>query len=149
MKKKTAMILLAVVLIAAIAVATVVWNHFRTVVLGEKYPFMAKGTISVQVEAWPLKTDMPAISGEGFLNILRDARVVKGTRTRAGADEGLILHLFDEGVSYSVEVGQDGSVTVARTDDLESTRTFWKDRDGDLFDKLYDCYLKNGGMEIQ
>lgn len=148
MKKQTAVILLLAVVLIAVAVAAVVWTYSRTVVLGEKYPFMDRETVSVQVEAWPLKTDTPAIAGGEFLGILRDARVTKGIKTNQGPDVGLLLHLFDEGTSYSVEVGRDGFISVARTDDLEGTRTYWKDKDGGLFDKLYQCYLENGGEEL-
>lgn len=126
--KKIAVIILLAVVLTAVAVAAVVWTYSQTVVLGEKYPFMDQETVSVQVKAWSLKTDTPAIAGGDFLGILRDARVVKGAKTRQAPDVGLLLHLFDEGISYSVEVGRDGFVSVARTDDLESTRTYWRTR---------------------
>lgn len=148
MKKKAVILLLAVVLIAA-AVAAVVWTYSRTVVLGEEYPFLTRGRLNENVIlAWSEeKYNMSAVMGD-FAPILRDARVTKGIKTNQGPDVGLLLHLFDEGTSYSVEVGRDGFVSVARIGDLEGTRTYWKDKDGGLFDKLYQCYLENGGEEL-
>lgn len=150
MKKKGVILLLAVVLIA-VAVAAVVWTYSRTVVLGEEYPFLTRGRLNENVIlAWSEeKYNMSAVMGD-FAPILRDARVTKGIKTNQGPDVGLLLRLRDnegDNTVYSIEVGQDGTVTVTSLD-TGGGRTFWKDKDGGLFDKLYQCYLENGGEEL-
>ena len=162
MKKKTAAVLLTMVLFVTAAMATsfTVWYLRRPLRLVSQCPALARHerAVAIRVTVWPTQTDTSVPMGTDFQHILRDARVTKGVKTDQGPDVGMLIHVKDYlgnvndypgEVTYSIEVGQDGFVSVARTDDLEGTRTYWKDKDGDLFDKLYQCYLQNGGEEIQ
>lgn len=162
MTRKKVAVLLAMVLFAAAAVVTsiVVWSLRRPLRLVNLCPSLASSElfVGVQATAWPTQTETSVDMGTDFQYILRDAWVTKGVKTDQGPDVGMLIHVKDYlgdangypgEVTYSIEVGQDGFVSVARTDDLEGTRTYWKDKDGDLFDKLYQCYLQNGGEEIQ
>lgn len=152
MKKKTALILLAVVLAVAALVAGVVWSYSRTVVLGEEYPFLTRGRLNENVVlAWSgEKVSTLGVMGD-FAPLLRDVQVTKGTKTRQGPDVGLLLRLRDnegDNTVYGIEVGQDGTITVTSLA-TGGGRTFWKDKDGGLFDKLYQCYLENGGEPLR
>lgn len=166
MKKQTVVSVLVVVLaITSILISEVTVFRNRTYRLVSQCPALAgyEMVVAIRVTVWPTQTDTSVAMGTDFQHILRDARVTKGVKTDQGPDVGMLIHVTDYlgnvndylengsdhlEVTYSIEVGQDGSVTVARTDDLEGTRTYWKDKDGDLFDKLYQCYLENGGEEI-
>lgn len=153
MKKQTVVSVLVVVLaITSILISEVTAFRNRTYRLVSQCPALAgyEMAVAIRVTVWPTQTDTSVAMGADFQHILRDARVTKGVKTDQGPDVGMLIHVKDYPgeVTYSIEVGQDGFVSVARTDDLEGTRTYWKDRDGGLFDKLYQCYLQNGGEEI-
>lgn len=130
------------VLLAVIVVFLCQMKWKKDVLLSERYPILAKRSLSIQVMLWPEGAGMVTVSDEKFQHILMEARVTKRAKTQIASDEGLLIHLFDDETqtTYSVEVGKDRSISVARTDDLRGTRTFWTDCTGDLFSRLYVCY---------
>lgn len=153
MKKQTVVSILVVVLaITSFLISGVTAFRNRTHRLVSQCPALAgyEKAVAIRVTVWPTQTDTSVAMDTDFQHILRDARVTKGVKTDQGPDVGMLIHVkvYQGQVTYSIEVGQDGFVSVARTDDLEGTRTYWKDKDGNLFDKLYQCYLANGGEEL-
>lgn len=52
--------------------------------------------------------------------------------------ETVSLHLAAEETTLSVEIGQDGCITIAEPDNPEKTRTFWRAENADLYQTLLD-----------
>ena len=140
------------VLCAGIAAAVVFWRWNREIPLAGKYPAVADGQYLAAI-MWageaPESIDS-AVSNKEFQQILGSARVKKGARTQAAPDVEFFIRLYDHEsqIAYSVEVGKDRSISVARLDDLEQSRTYWTDCEGDVFAKLYACHLQHGGAAI-
>lgn len=148
MKRRSIVGSLAVLLVG-IAVLTVFLCQEKESLLSEKYPFLSDEAVAIYVVAWPGNGNEVAVEDEEFQHILMDARVTKRAKSPIASDEGLLIHLSDPEahVTYSVEVGKDCSISVARLEDLAGSRTYWTDCNGDLFPKLYECYLKHGRIQ--
>ena len=142
-----------IVLIAGIVTALVLWWGNREVLLVEQYPAVARGQYQAAI-MWGLGEPSPAIesavSNEEFQQILSAVRVKKREKTKMAPEVEFFIHFYDEEsqTSYSIELGKDHSITVARSSDLEQSRTYWTDCEGDVFAKLYACHLQHGGAAI-
>lgn len=141
-----------IVLCAGIAAVIVFWRWNREIPLAEKYPAVARGQYQASI-MWGPGEPSPAIesavSNEEFQQILGSARVKKGPKTQAAPEVEFFIRLYDESsVIYSIELGKDRSITVARLDDLEKSRTYWTDCEGDVFEKLYACHLQHDGAAV-
>ncbi len=58
------------------------------------------------------------------------------------------IHFKDGAQSFDFVIGSDGSVSAANRDDLQETRKFYRDVDGQLFLQLYAVYLNCGGTDL-
>lgn len=75
---------------------------------------------------------------EDFRCILAAARVQKANKTNLEPSPAFHIRLTDNGVDYSIVVGGDNTISVARLDNLNG-RTFWKDCDQQVFVQLSNC----------
>lgn len=143
-----------VILLAIAAVAFTFWLQNRVILLVEKYLAISDGQYQA-ILMWAgmdPKEDIPsAVTDEEFQRVLGAVRVKKRAKSQAAPDTEFLIHLYDSKnqVTYSIELGQDHSISVARLDDLENSRTYWTDCDGNAFSTLYrECHLKNGGAAL-
>lgn len=76
---------------------------------------------------------------EDLGRILAATRVQKGAKTNLEPSPAFDIRLTDNGVGYSIIVGSDNTISVARLDDLDGTRSFWKDCGKQIFSQLSNC----------
>lgn len=80
---------------------------------------------------------------EDLNRILTTACIRKGAKTNLESSPAFHIRLTDNGVNYLLVVGSDNTISVAQIDDLEGTRTFWRDCDKQVFAKLSTCKESN------
>ncbi len=142
---------LAAFLICIIALIAY-FHRENTVLLADLYPAVANGEYHAAI-VWEGQTsdagfyEMLAPNIE-FRSILAAARVTKHPRSMQMPSVAFDIRVVDNHVTYSIVVGGDNSISVAQIDNLNQTRTFWIDCDEQIFDRLYTCYLNNGGTAI-
>lgn len=123
----------------------------RSVLLGEEYPALAEGSYRAAILWDGIVRDNNielAVSDAEFREILASARVTERPKSEQAPSLEFLIHSFGGPGAYSIAVGGDRSISVAEIADLAGTRTFWTDRDGQVFSKIYACHLNNGGEEI-
>lgn len=77
--------------------------------------------------------------------LLEKTSVKKGRRFDIEPVPSFDVKIIYENVAFSLVIGADGSVIVARYDDLSESRTFWQDQTKQLFSILYNNYSINSG----
>lgn len=82
-----------------------------------------------------------------FTQLLCSARFQHGKESRSMPSPAFEIRALWED-DYSIVIGADGTMSFARYEDLEGTRTFWKDPTGELFDQLYALHLESGGQPV-
>ncbi len=144
-------IYLAACLIAGVIVLLICFPVKKPVHLADRYPAIARGTYQATFE-WDGQTGddviQAKISDEEFRTILSSASVTKHKTSGQMPSLAFAIHLTDEKVGYSIVVGNDHTISVAQTDSLQQTRTFWIDCEERVFDSLYACHVSNGGAPI-
>lgn len=150
MKKRYWTAILACILVcAAVALAAV---RKKPRLLSECYPAVTRGEYHGTI-VWDGMTRENGIgeltiSDKEFQRILGNAHVVKHRKETQMPSTAFDLHMTYEDRGYAIVVGEDHTISVALLDDLDGSRTFWMDLDGQVFDELYQCYRNSGGLEI-
>lgn len=137
MKKRYLVALAVLCLVAAVLVGGYQWGRVRSLV--EICPAVATGDYH-NVTYKEDETSSPVLwdtMEEDFRRVLAAARVRKANKTKLEPSPAFELRLNDSGVGYSIIVGGDNTIMVARLDDLNG-RTFWKDCDQQVFAQLKD-----------
>lgn len=83
-----------------------------------------------------------AITPEQLKEAVDDVSVRPRTDFSGWTCPTVFLHLAAEDTVLSVEIGEDGCVTIAALQDPEGTRTCWRAGDGALYESLL-AYLQN------
>lgn len=147
-RKSVCLCILAAVVLAALVISI---YPERPILLADKYPSIATGTYQATME-WDGQTSDESIeakiSDEEFRTILSSASVKKHKASNQMPSVAFTIHLTDGTKGYSIVVGGDHTISVAQTDSLQQTRTFWLDCEARVFDDLYACHVSNGGTTI-
>lgn len=134
----------AVLLILAVAAVAVICFQTLPRNLGAVYPEFAGGSFSGYLKQGEQSSPLPEnTENEQIAQLLQETDVKPGAKTNEEPETAFCLRFSGE-TSLSIVVGQDGSISLAETENLEATRRFWKD-DGSLFEALYAYYLQSGG----
>lgn len=138
MKKRYLVALAVLCVVAAVFIGLYQWGKVRPLV--ELCPAVATGNYyHVTYQEGETATDLSwDTMEEDCRRILAAARVRKADKTKSEPSPAFDIRLLDNGVNYSIVVGVDNTISVARLDDLNG-RTFWRDCDKQLFPQLLNC----------
>lgn len=150
MKKRHFIVLLVCIVCIAVVTAFLWYGRERPFV--EVCPTAAAGNYHHATLLWDElegEAREAVISNEEFQSAFGGVRVKRGTGSKQTPSPAFELRLQDGQVTYSLVVGGDNSISVAKVgDNMSRDRTFWRDCDGELFSRLYTCHLNNGGTAI-
>lgn len=147
-RRNVCLYILAAVVLAALVISI---YQEKPILLSDKYPAITTGAYQATMEWDGQSTDESIeakISNEEFRDILSSASVKKHKASNQMPSVAFSIHLTDGTKGYSVVVGIDHTISVAQTDSLQQSRTFWLDCEEDVFNSLYDCHLNSGGTAI-
>lgn len=152
-KKKYVIFGVAVVMIAA--VIFVVWSVTSNSTLKKECPALEKGKIVTldffeSVPGVDIYTDKIELPQEELRSLLiSDVNLKRAEKVKSMPNLGFELHVYENEETYEIIISIDGKVMVAPFDNMQDSRTYWKDPEGKLFDEIYNLYLENGGEKIE
>ena len=113
--------------------------------LGRRYQELLSSSFTGQLRldgADPLQMQL---SDPEVRKILHECKVTRAVRECADEAGSILVETVGE-PQICIEACRDGHVFVTTDRNGEPEESFWKD-DGELFEALYDCHLRNAGVD--
>lgn len=136
-----------VFLILTVIFVVVMSYHTLPRNLGQTYPELVNGAFTGYLKHGEQVYLLPEeLENSTIAELLQDTHVKSAVNSNLEPETAFCLR-FSGSENLSIVVGQNGSIILAETDNLEASRRFWKD-DGSLFEAIYAYHLQLGGEAI-